>query len=488
MKTRKLGKAGFSLLLALVFLLVPAAPAAVAAGNGAEVERLVVTFHGDSRTQRGISWFTQERTRSDVQLMEAERFTGAFTDPICYEGTVRYYRQNYAHRVILNDLQPGTEYVYRVGDRALNVWSETGRFVTDAGGDAAFSFLTIADVQADNETDFAKAAEVLDKGFELVPDAQFIANLGDFVNDCGNEQWDMYFRNFERHHLRATLAPVSGNHDGLPSWFRRQFPVETAEPSLGLDGDYYSFDYGNAHFAVLNTNDMFPMTSAQVNWLRNDMRASDADWKIVMMHRSLYSAGKNYNKPDTMIMHNRLVPVMDELGIDLVLSGHDHMYFRTKQMKEDEAQATSYVQELYNGELTTFACNPEGTVYILPNTAGTKRYPVHTETYQKILDAGEIVTQPGRPVFAGITIDGDKLIYKAYAYDVDGTKQVECIDRYAIQKTLSDAPPAPFEPDPTDYASLWQQDIDNFIVHVARVLMDYCVLIPQLIRHAIENG
>lgn len=488
MKTRKLGKAGFSLLLALVFLLVPAAPAAVAAGNGAEVERLVVTFHGDSRTQRGISWFTQERTRSDVQLMEAERFTGAFTDPICYEGTVRYYRQNYAHRVILNDLQPGTEYVYRVGDRALNVWSETGRFVTDAGGDAAFSFLTIADVQADNETDFAKAAEVLDKGFELVPDAQFIANLGDFVNDCGNEQWDMYFRNFERHHLRATLAPVSGNHDGLPSWFRRQFPVETAEPSLGLDGDYYSFDYGNAHFAVLNTNDMFPMTSAQVNWLRNDMRASDADWKIVMMHRSLYSAGKNYNKPDTMIMHNRLVPVMDELGIDLVLSGHDHMYFRTKQMKEDEAQATSYVQELYNGELTTFACNPEGTVYILPNTAGTKRYPVHTETYQKILDAGEVVTQPGRPVFAGITIDGDKLIYKAYAYDVDGTKQVECIDRYAIQKTLSDAPPAPFEPDPTDYASLWQQDIDNFIVHVARVLMDYCVLIPQLIRHAIENG
>ena len=488
MKTRKLGKAGFSLLLALVFLLVPAAPAAVAAGNGAEVERLVVTFHGDSRTQRGISWFTQERTRSDVQLMDAECFTGAFTDPICYEGTVRYYRQNYAHRVILNDLQPGTEYVYRVGDRALNVWSETGRFVTDAGGDAAFSFLTIADVQADNETDFAKAAEVLDKGFELVPDAQFIANLGDFVNDCGNEQWDMYFRNFERHHLRATLAPVSGNHDGLPSWFRRQFPVETAEPSLGLDGDYYSFDYGNAHFAVLNTNDMFPMTSAQVNWLRNDMRASDADWKIVMMHRSLYSAGKNYNKPDTMIMHNRLVPVMDELGIDLVLSGHDHMYFRTKQMKEDEAQATSYVQELYNGELTTFACNPEGTVYILPNTAGTKRYPVHTETYQKILDAGEVVTQPGRPVFAGITIDGDKLIYKAYAYDVDGTKQVECIDRYAIQKTLSDAPPAPFEPDPTDYASLWQQDIDNFIVHVARVLMDYCVLIPQLIRHAIENG
>ncbi len=488
MKTRKLGKAGFSLLLALVFLLVPAAPAAVAAGNGAEVKRLVVTFHGDSRTQRGISWFTQERTRSDVQLMEAERFTGAFTDPICYEGTVRYYRQNYAHRVILNDLQPETEYVYRVGDRALNVWSETGRFVTDAGGDAAFSFLTIADVQADNETDFAKAAEVLDKGFELVPDAQFIANLGDFVNDCGNEQWDMYFRNFERHHLRATLAPVSGNHDGLPSWFRRQFPVETAEPSLGLDGDYYSFDYGNAHFAVLNTNDMFPMTSAQVNWLRNDMRASDADWKIVMMHRSLYSAGKNYNKPDTMIMHNRLVPVMDELGIDLVLSGHDHMYFRTKQMKEDEAQATSYVQELYNGELTTFACNPEGTVYILPNTAGTKRYPVHTETYQKILDAGEVVTQPGRPVFAGITIDGDKLIYKAYAYDVDGTKQVECIDRYAIQKTLSDAPPAPFEPDPTDYASLWQQDIDNFIVHVARVLMDYCVLIPQLIRHAIENG
>ncbi len=61
-----------------------------------------------------------------------------------------------------------------------------------------------------------------------------------------------------------------------------------------------------------------------------------------MMHRSLYSAGKNYNKPDTMIMHNRLVPVMDDLDIDFVLAGHDHTYFRTKQMKGDQAQETTY--------------------------------------------------------------------------------------------------------------------------------------------------
>uniref|UniRef100_UPI003FF0CD81 hypothetical protein n=1 Tax=Candidatus Fimivicinus sp. TaxID=3056640 RepID=UPI003FF0CD81 len=123
-----------------------------------------------------------------------------------------------------------------------------------------------------------------------------------------------------------------------------------------------------------------------------------------------------------------------------------------------------------------------------PNTAGTKRYPVHTETFQKILDAGEVVMQPGRPVFAGITIDGDKLIYNAYAYDIDGTKEIERIDSYAIKKALSGEPPAPFEPDSTDYAALWRQDLNNLVTLLIRAVIDYCVLIPQLIRDAIGNG
>lgn len=96
--------------------------------------------------------------------------------------------------------------------------------------------------------------------------------------------------------------------------------------------------------------------------------------------------------------------------------------------------------------------------------------------------------QPGRPVFAGITIDGDKLIYNAYAYDIDGTKEIECIDSYAIQMALSGEPPAPFEPDSTDYASLWQQDLNNLVTLLIRAVIDYCVLIPQLIRDAIGNG
>ena len=169
--------------------------------------------------------------------MKAADYHGIFDNAVPYEGTVSYYAKNYGHRVVLDHLEPGTEYVYRVGDRELGVWSEPGTFVTDAGKDSAFSFLAIADVQAGSEENFQKASELLDKGFETVPDAQFVANMGDFINDCNNEQWDMYFRNFKRHHLRATLAPVAGNHDGMPGWFRQQFPVSAAEPSLGLTGD-----------------------------------------------------------------------------------------------------------------------------------------------------------------------------------------------------------------------------------------------------------
>ena len=40
------------------------------------------------------------------------------------------------------------------------------------------------------------------------------------------------------------------------------------------------------------------------------MNSSDAQWKIILMHRACYSAGKNINKPDTVIMRKRLLPII----------------------------------------------------------------------------------------------------------------------------------------------------------------------------------
>ena len=415
--------------------------AAVASAADNTVKNSSCTMYGDGETGRGFCWFTAGKAGTDLQLVKTDDFDGSFANAKSYSGTQNLYRKQYSHQVAVTDLLPGTSYTYRVGDAAANVWSDAKSFVTD-NGDEAFKFITIADVQASSNENFAHAALTLKGALSVMPDAEFTVNLGDYVNDNTNDEWDWYFSNFAFANDILTQVPVAGNHDGNitnkfnTNCFKNTFCLDQSK-NESIEGVYYSFDYGNAHFAVLNTNDMYPMSQAQRNWLINDMSASDAQWKIILAHRSFYSAGKNINKPDTIVMRNVLLPIIDQLDIDMVYAGHDHMYLRTNQVKGDAlVEGTTYVDEIYNGEKVTFAVNPEGTVYTLPSTAGTKRYTVHEDAIPPVLDVAAVAetTRDRGGCFCTTEINGGKLIYKAYIVD-DETQEISLIDSYAIMKT-----------------------------------------------------
>lgn len=415
--------------------------AAVASAADNSVKNVSCTMYGDGETGRGFCWFTTGKAGTDLQLVKTDDFDGSFANAKSYSGTQNLYRKQYSHQVAVTDLLPGTSYTYRVGDAAANVWSDAKSFVTD-NGDEAFKFITIADVQASSNENFAHAALTLKGALSVMPDAEFTVNLGDYVNDNTNDEWDWYFSNFAFANDILTQVPVAGNHDGNitnkfnTNCFKNTFCLDQSK-NESIEGVYYSFDYGNAHFAVLNTNDMYPMSQAQRNWLINDMSASDAQWKIILAHRSFYSAGKNINKPDTIVMRNVLLPIIDQLDIDMVYAGHDHMYLRTNQVKGDAlVEGTTYVDEIYNGEKVTFAVNPEGTVYTLPSTAGTKRYTVNEDAIPPILDVAAVAetTRDRGGCFCTTEINGGKLIYKAYIVD-DETQEISLIDSYAIMKT-----------------------------------------------------
>lgn len=415
--------------------------AAVASAADNTVKNVSCTMYGDGATGRGFCWFTTGKAGSDLQIVKTSEFNGSFENAKTYQGTENLYRKQYSHQVAVTELEAGTAYTYRVGDAAANVWSDAKSFVTDDRDDA-FKFITIADVQASSDENFAHAALTLKGALDTMPDAEFTINLGDYVNDNTNEEWDWYFSNFAFANDKITQVPVAGNHDGNitnkfnTNCFKNTFCLDQSK-NESIEGVYYSFDYGNAHFAVLNTNDMYPMSQAQRNWLINDMSNSNARWKIVLAHRSFYSAGKNINKPDTIIMRNVLLPIIDKLGIDMVYAGHDHMYLRTNQVKGDAlVENVTYVDEIYNGEKITFAVNPDGTVYTLPSTAGTKRYTVHEDAIPPVLDVAAVAetTRDRGGCFCTTEINGDKLIYKAYIVD-DDTQEISLIDTYAIKKT-----------------------------------------------------
>ncbi len=455
-----------------------------------DITRVNTTFYGDSKTTKGFCWYTSDECNSDVQVVPTASFNGSFNNAVTFSGTGREFKGNYFHKVDIDSLQPGTEYAYRVGDASANSWSDIGKFVTD-GNDNKFSFIAIADVQASNRENFAKAAKVMQSAIDTCPEAEFVINLGDYVNDCTNDEWDWFFDEFKFANMSMTSVPVAGNHDGNLkwNWFNNLFNLNSPEGSSTTTGVYYSFDYGNAHFAVLNSNDMYPMSQQQINWLKNDMNASDADWKIVLLHRSLYSAGKNINKPDTLIMRNVLIPVIDELGIDVVMAGHDHMYMRTHQVKNDAVfEDVDYITEYYKGEEIVFASNPDGTVNILPSTAGTKRYAVNDNAISPIPEAAAeaFSTRDWGGCYTTVTIDNDKFIYKAYIRD-DETGEIELVDEYAIKKTMGQNTVDPnYEPLPTDFYSNIMPNITSFVTEFTKVLSKYLfVIVPALIKDAI---
>lgn len=447
------------------------------------VSRVSCCFYGEAGKDRGFSWSTTTETAADVQVVESAQYDVSFTNAVTYTGTCSKFKGYYMHKAVADNLKEGATYNYRVGDASQNLWSKTGTFKTDDG--SSFSFIQIADVQASSDENFAHAAQTMKAAMATDPDAAFYTSLGDYVNDCTNDEWNYCFNNFEFANLAMTHAPVAGNHEGNLKWywFSNMFNVEAQDGASTATGVYYSYDYGNAHFAVLNTNDMYPMSQQQQNWLINDMKASDAKWKILLIHRSSYSAGKNIDKPDTVIMRNVLIPLVDELGIDVVMAGHDHMYLRTKQVKNDEAvENVEYVKEMYDGEETTFAVNPDGAVNIIASTAGTKRYSVNENAIDPITDvtAFAMSTRDLGGCFTTVKIDGDRLVYKAYLCD-DETQEVSKIDEYAIKKTETNT--AEESNLPTDFATCLTDNINNLGTQVFKMLKSYIFkLVPQLIK------
>ena len=312
--------------------------------------RITCTMNGDSQTQRGFTWYTKANTDSLLEI-NCETAEITYDDVFEWEGY-------YCHKALVKGLKAGTTYEYTVGSK--NIRSETGSFVTD-NADSNVKFIAVADVQASNEENFLKGLATCNAAFEKMPDAEFILNLGDFTNDSTNEEWNIYDSVFSKEHLSTTLVPVAGNHDGLGvyDWFNNMFNLDTSESVQVKNGVNYSFDYGNCHIAVLNTNDLLSTSISQMRWLKNDMNSTDKDWKIVAMHKSPYTLGKDGKWPDAQYLSKSLSKVFDECDVDLVLSGHDHQYLRTKAIKNNKL-------------------DEDGTVYVLAGTAGSKRYQIRS--------------------------------------------------------------------------------------------------------------
>ena len=91
---------------------------------------------------------------------------------------------------------------------------------------------------------------------------------------------------------------------------------------------YYSVVRGTARFFFFDTN---LMDAEQVKWIDAALRVATEDWKIAVFHHPIYSDGDRHGP--NVALRVMLEPMLVKYGVDVVFSGHEHIYERIKEQK-----------------------------------------------------------------------------------------------------------------------------------------------------------
>ena len=411
---------------------------------------LNTTFIGDAKSERGFAW-EAELDYSDMilQYKKADEPEEMLLDiiPVCEKNAVAWannktyeevplsvydagnYKESYSYATMhdyrlfykaeLKGLLPGTTYTYRIGSKSKNDFSEYYTFSTEPETVTSFSIIGVTDPQGRTVSEYDYYTKTLKKALEECPEPAFILNCGDFTDNAYYDDWWRYFFESSKGTCEGIpLMTVIGNHEergegakfynyhfnnpqnakGLADSFIPQ--EQTDKTALAcirnLDNTVYSFDYGNAHFAVINSGSDWgnatELLMLQKEWLRDDLNSSNKKWKILATHRGIY-----VEKVRNLAPKEIFLDVIDECGVDLVVEGHDHTYMRTHKMKNDQV-------------------SEDGIYYALIGSAALKRYDA-TDMHDWV----EVVKPLPEelPSYVILSFDEDKISYVAKL--IDGT-------------------------------------------------------------------
>ncbi len=424
--------------------------------------QITVTFGEDPQTTKNIVWFTDKSiTGTDIEYCEGSTIT---SDSTFATGEYNMYVTTTAnidlgifatlmhvevghHKVELKNLKAGTTYSYRVGSKDLGYWSDVYTFTTAPDENAPFEVLLMSDIQGSAQKPYIAANAIMANVEEVFANGyDFIINCGDVVDNTRNwVQWEYFLEgDLQKYWANTTFVVANGNHDKYSyekpdkdkmdneySWLDKEAIMDEYNYLLlhfGLSypeqddrtGAYYSFDYSGVHFTVLNTNDYDNngLGKEQTEWLINDLSTTDKEYKVVMMHKSIFSVGSHTNDAEIVAMRDQLSKIFAEQDVSLVLAGHDHTYTETFYVDYDEEQGYYVVENELTGKTEIGKGN--GVLYITLGTFGDKYYNyVGNEDVPE--EFGKDLHDPmlSNPTFGKLTYDGEKLYYVGYEYDLE---------------------------------------------------------------------
>ena len=312
------------------------------------------------------------------------------------------FAKRYVCTVNLTGLDLGTTYYYRVVYEDYT--SKTQQFKTANSTKTTFGVL--CDTQSSGSS-FSTSNQLVNKLASINKDINFFMIAGDIVDRGGYEaEWnyyDQYMTTINQKYLQAT---VPGNHELYHSnsasyidatIYNQYYNNPKNGADCRLNSSYY-FQYNDVLFIMLDTmtrSDGDNRFEEQIAWFKDVVTNNPASFVIVVSHPGLYSTGV-YDH-DAKIMKGKWLDTFQQYGVDLAISGHEHLYARSLP--------------LYNDKVDT----EKGVTYVIGGSAGQKSYGA------KDKDAFEVVieNESASGQFSGsiCEIEGDTLTFSFYRLD-----------------------------------------------------------------------
>ncbi len=203
---------------------------------------------------------------------------------------------------------------------------------------------------------------------------ELVLGLGDYAYETNLVDINSWWNRFISAGLAQKWYGALGNHDddnspaGDMNEYQNKFPNQNSW--------YFSFNYQNIHFLVVDTESTYTVGSTQYNFIKNDLSTANSDsnikWKVVIFHKPMYTTQSSHSPLGSL--RDALHPLFDQYKVDLVIQAHNHYYQRMFPLKYAGVSAGD--SPIVTTTNRTNYKNPEGQIYLEVGTGGQGLYTV----------------------------------------------------------------------------------------------------------------
>ena len=318
------------------YLLIAILVLGVAAGQTSDFHKQPYLLYTGGNTEMKVIWQMLDTYTCTIEW-------GTDTSYSLGNEQTTEYGDDHQHMNVIGSLSPGILYYYQI-----SCGSESFQGSFHSGPEASetnLSFFVFGDTRTNYMT-HDLIAEAMISIYTSEPEYHTILlATGDLVNYGASEVCvqDQFYNdsmtNARERGFNLPFMSVIGNHelyetgssgDLTTPLFGKYFPLPYVERR------YWSFDYGPAHFTMV---DQYPpyydpygqglIDSLQLVWIEDDLSSSSKPWKIVIFHEPGWSAGGSLHPESNYDVQELLQPLFEEHGVRVVFAGHNHYYLRS---------------------------------------------------------------------------------------------------------------------------------------------------------------